>query len=270
MSNISKYRLTITEQEYLVACAKLMEREARIRRELEISKEQLDTKTVVAWLGIASSAWRYQGNTKAMTIRDQCDLLRMRIDEGKYTSDDVLKRIDKIKKTATEILNNPFLSTGTEERYKPTPIAKMLSDYYDQFYYRFDHTIDFKFIHIPDSDYVILMHWNWIRFVMDVVVENAANAVSTSDKKVIEIDCSVDANQIKIFIKDSGRGIPSNVLINLFKKPIEKREGEKGQGTGLLIADTIIQAFSGNIEIGDTSPNGTTFIISLPAKRLTS
>jgi signal transduction histidine kinase len=51
----------------------------------------------------------------------------------------------------------------------------------------------------------------------------------------------------------------------LLKNQIPKKEGERGQGVGLMLALMICRAYQGSIVCESTGPEGTTFLIKLPA-----
>src|SRR5262249_19719961 len=55
-----------------------------------------------------------------------------------------------------------------------------------------------------------------------------------------------------------------NVQKQILKLPIHKPKGTKGAGIGLLLAQTIVQAYGGDIYVGSTDRTGTTMVIWLP------
>ncbi len=71
------------------------------------------------------------------------------------------------------------------------------------------------------------------------------------------------ANQaVQIYIKDTGRGIPSDVASRLFDPFYTTKQ--KGTGLGLAISQQIVEEHGGTIEVDVTEPQGATFIIALP------
>lgn len=70
-------------------------------------------------------------------------------------------------------------------------------------------------------------------------------------------------NQVlQIYIKDTGRGIPSDVASRLFDPFYTTKQ--KGTGLGLAISQQIVEEHDGTIEVDVTEPQGATFIITLP------
>lgn len=77
------------------------------------------------------------------------------------------------------------------------------------------------------------------------------------------------ANRIEISISDTGVGIPSNEMQNLFRLDAMHSslgtENERGSGLGLIICREMIEKHGGSLSAKSTMGEGTTFTISLPA-----
>ena len=71
---------------------------------------------------------------------------------------------------------------------------------------------------------------------------------------------------VKISIADQGKGIPKEILANIFDPYFSTKErGEqKGMGLGLTIADSIIKKHGGHIQVESEEGKGTTVSIYLP------
>ncbi len=72
----------------------------------------------------------------------------------------------------------------------------------------------------------------------------------------------------KVWVKDSGVGIPSQEIDQLFQKYRQTASGktakEKGTGLGLVICKMIVEAHGGKIWVESKEGKGTTFFFSLP------
>lgn len=75
-----------------------------------------------------------------------------------------------------------------------------------------------------------------------------------------------DDNHIIIEIKDTGSGIKTENLNKIFDPYYTTKT--KGTGLGLAIVHKIIEAHKGNIRVRSVTGQGTTFIISIPAKMI--
>jgi PAS domain S-box-containing protein len=131
--------------------------------------------------------------------------------------------------------------------------------------------IDFKELHIEtvfeDTDLEIECYPLEIQQVILNLVRNAVQALNpTQASKSVKISLSkVSDNKVALEITDTGHGMSSEVLEQIFQpffttKPI-------GQGTGLGLSvcrNIIVQKHHGTLEVQSTPGQGTTFIITLP------
>lgn len=113
-----------------------------------------------------------------------------------------------------------------------------------------------------DSSVRIQVHVDWLFRVLDILVDNAAQAAAQN----IALGSRLSRRQgwVEIVVSDDGKGLPPEVRDRLFREPI--RQGSKGLGTGLLIAQEIIRIYGGHISWEDRTPQGTTLVLSFPAE----
>ncbi len=70
---------------------------------------------------------------------------------------------------------------------------------------------------------------------------------------------------VRIRVSDAGTGIPPQVRDKIFEPFFTTKDVGKGTGLGLSTALGIVQEHNGIIELESTGPQGTTFVIYLPA-----
>ena len=75
---------------------------------------------------------------------------------------------------------------------------------------------------------------------------------------------------VKIAVRDTGSGIPADVLPRIFDRYFTTKQGpdasgKGGTGVGLAACREIIEAHQGKIRVESTVGVGTSFIIKLPA-----
>ncbi len=70
------------------------------------------------------------------------------------------------------------------------------------------------------------------------------------------------ASLVEVQVKDTGTGIPMDVMKKIFNPFFTTRE--KGSGLGLAIVQSIIDNHSGEIEVVSEEGQGATIIIRLP------
>jgi signal transduction histidine kinase len=94
---------------------------------------------------------------------------------------------------------------------------------------------------------------------------NAFDAVSETEEKSRQVTLSAladDSGCLKIFVRDSGRGIDPEALPRIFEAFFTTKPG--GMGMGLAISRSIIEAHGGRLSVSSTLGRGTTFEITLP------
>ncbi len=94
------------------------------------------------------------------------------------------------------------------------------------------------------------------------ILTNSIQAIE--DKGDIYIDTISSSIGIKICIKDTGRGMITEVKERIFEPFYTTKDVGKGIGLGLSISYGIIEQHNGNIDVISEPPKGTEFIISLP------
>lgn len=103
-----------------------------------------------------------------------------------------------------------------------------------------------------------------IRRVFSNLIHNAIQHINPKDS--ILISANYFNNKAYITIKDTGPGIPSEMLGNLFDRYYVSRQSRKkiGSGLGLSICKMIVKLHHGTIDVESEEGKGTTFTIMLP------
>jgi two-component system sensor histidine kinase HydH len=80
----------------------------------------------------------------------------------------------------------------------------------------------------------------------------------------VDVDARVAPDRTwHIAVRDSGAGIPADVLGRLFEPFFTTRN--EGTGLGLAIVRTVVEAHGGHVDARSTPGAGSVFTISLPA-----
>ena len=103
---------------------------------------------------------------------------------------------------------------------------------------------------------------------LHIVLQNLIeNAIKYTKEGKIEVVLSHQEGNIKVAVKDSGRGIPQEYIENLFSKfyRVKKAlEMDYGMGLGLYISKKIIDAHNGLIWVESDPNKGSVFYFTLP------
>jgi signal transduction histidine kinase len=88
--------------------------------------------------------------------------------------------------------------------------------------------------------------------------------LSEVSHKWIELEVKIFGDKINFTIKDGGRGIPKEIVLNLTKHFCTSKESGKGTGLGLYICKSIIENHRGQFFFDNDLP--TKFGFTLPLK----
>lgn len=105
-----------------------------------------------------------------------------------------------------------------------------------------------------------------IKQILDNVFKNAIDAMEKSADKQLAIETSRQNGSIFIKITDSGEGISKCDLLKIFLPGFTTKPLGKGTGLGLASTKTMVEAYSGTIDVQSEKNKGTTITICLPAK----
>ncbi len=94
------------------------------------------------------------------------------------------------------------------------------------------------------------------------IISNAIQAIE--GEGTITLKTEENAQNVTIYISDTGKGMPEEVKNRIFEPFYTTKEVGEGTGLGLSITYGIIEKHKGSIEVVSKAGEGTTFIIRLP------
>jgi len=94
------------------------------------------------------------------------------------------------------------------------------------------------------------------------LINNAAQAIKANG--TITVSTRADAERITVSIRDTGCGIPADVLPHVFEAYFTTKADGEGTGLGLAIARNIVLEHGGDIEVSSEVGLGTEFRVQLP------
>jgi C4-dicarboxylate-specific signal transduction histidine kinase len=101
--------------------------------------------------------------------------------------------------------------------------------------------------------------------LMQVLLNLGLNALDAMpDGGELVFESSAEDGEILLRVRDKGRGVCSNDLPHLFEPFFTTKEPGKGTGLGLFVSKGIVTGMGGELELEETSPNGSSFAIRLP------
>ena len=118
--------------------------------------------------------------------------------------------------------------------------------------------------HIQDDPEKVQLDKNLMRHVIVNLIGNAFKY--SPNKRAPILDVIQTNNEVKIFVKDFGIGIPKKDLENLFQTFYRASNvgNISGTGVGLMIVEHAIHTHKGRIELESKEGEGTSITIYIP------
>ncbi|MRG87794.1 sensor histidine kinase [Salinibacillus xinjiangensis] len=113
---------------------------------------------------------------------------------------------------------------------------------------------------------VVLSDAKWLAFMIRQLLTNAAKYSENTD---IVINSFNEMEQIRLEIKDSGRGIDSRDLPRIFEKGFTSTSDHQNQaatGMGLYLTQKVAKSLFIKLDVQSTLGQGTTFTLTFPKK----
>lgn len=122
--------------------------------------------------------------------------------------------------------------------------------------------------HLPDSSVTKEIDAHKFRQVLDNLISNAVKYSDPKTEIEVGINSTDKADEVAIYIKDQGLGIPEDEIDKLFKPfsktSVKPTAGENSTGLGLAIVKKIVEAHGGEIDVDSEVGVGSTFVVKLP------
>jgi len=259
-------------------------------KELELRQKHLVQSEKLASLGTLLSGVAHELNNPLSNISSSCQILMEEIDDtDREYKGELLSQIDEQTDRARNIVRS-LLEFSREKAFNKESI---------QLKSLFEETVRFVKGQIPTNigltlaipdDIIIYADKQRIQQAFLNLIKNAIDALgdngdifvkairhSAIDKVGDEAEiynylqylgkCTLEEDTVDIMIKDTGPGIPREVLPRIFDPFFTTKDVGKGSGLGLFIVHEIIDEHDGCIAVDSKADEGTTFFIRLPLRK---
>ena len=117
----------------------------------------------------------------------------------------------------------------------------------------------------PAHDSLVELDSLRIKQILSNFLSNALKNTATGH---VEVFYEVDHQSVRIGVKDTGRGIPQNMLEKIFERFEKLDSFAQGAGLGLSICKLIVEKMNGRVLVYSQLGIGTTFVIELPCRSM--
>ena len=241
-------------------------------KELRKTDKLVDARSKVAFMGMASSIWGHSIRGATNSIRElvrvaRSDLKHAMLLPGKRNA--LEEKLTRIHTLTEQILERPIIEPlGSDRGVVSSPIRGLIQERVRLMRWPNPFgTLDIK-LPFDAGEVSVLCNPQWLRRALDIVLDNAAKALLKVDpsRRSLTVRTTLVGDKVEIAVSDTGPGIPPEFRDVVLNAPVKHSGRDGGSGIGLLMAQTIINAYSGEIEVASTGDSGTTVVISLPVE----
>jgi nitrogen-specific signal transduction histidine kinase len=206
------------------------------------------------WVGMSKET-AHQLGTPISSLMAWVDLIKESPDTP---MDEILPEMEK-DLGRLQLITERFSKIGSEPDRKEIPVGPVLENTINYLRTRSSSRVDFD-IQIASSDIKASINEPLFAWVIENLTKNAIDAMTGQGKityTVFETDSAV-----YIDVADTGKGIPSSDVKNIFKPGFTTKK--RGWGLGLSLVKRIVENYHhGVIHVKESNSQGTTFRIQI-------
>ncbi|MEQ8677980.1 MAG: response regulator [Aggregatilineales bacterium] len=232
--------------------------------ELESAQQMLIRSEKLASVGRLAASIAHEINNPLFPIQINLEHMLEDIQSGGQIDEEEIKRtqesVERIRRIVNQLLEFAGKRRTGDHSVEPLDINKIIQSIISlnrKFFEQENIKTDFSPKELP----LIEGNRDQLEQVLMNMTLNAKAAMKSGG--VLEITTLNHDNDIMIKIKDTGHGIPKDMLETIFEPFVSTKE--EGTGLGLFISHGIIQNHNGSIRVESHEGVGTTFTITLPA-----
>ena len=233
----------------------------RSYRELLEAQKQLIHLEKLASLGQLTAGIAHEIKNPLTVITGLLGLLRRRLEDERQIRDvDMsLRNCNRINQIITNLRN---LYTPSRGSFGPVDLNGVLEEALSLATMRSDYR-DIRLVreYHPRSP-MVSGDESQILQVFINLINNAIQAMAGGGE--LSVATLVEGAYAQVLIRDTGKGIPAEVLEHLFDPFFTTKAPGKGTGLGLSISQTIVRNHGGQIDVSSDPGEGAVFTVRLP------
>jgi two-component system NtrC family sensor kinase len=240
----------------------------KLKRELEgyqgQSEDDLYGRGKFSELGLLSAGITHEISNPLSVILGRVTQMLRAVDRS--TKEDLKKGLNQIQSNAERISTiiqhvREYIYRNEDVEEDLIPLKSVINNVLVFYGQRLkNHDIELRLKNI-DKVFVSGHQGQYEQAILNLI-SNSFDAIDKlNEKKWIEISAEKARDSVRIIVKDSGHGIPSEVQTKMLEPFFSTKKG-KGSGLGLTLVRGIAQKHGGDLRY-EEGPN-TTFVLELP------
>jgi signal transduction histidine kinase len=147
-----------------------------------------------------------------------------------------------------QTITDRFSKIGSEPVLEPKDIIQETKDSYTYLQSRFSKQVEFSF-KAPNDPIVVPLNSALHSWTIENLVKNAIDAMKGKGKLTVKI--VEEGKLVKIYVSDTGKGIPRNQFRSVFEPGFTTKK--RGWGLGLSLTKRIVEEYhKGKIKVFDS------------------
>lgn len=226
--------------------------------------EAVDETEAKAWQKLLSVLTHEIMNSIA-PISSLADTLKVRLEDLPYREDleDIRLGTDTIKRRSEGLLKFAGTYRSLNKVSEPDISEIAASTLFENLYQLMEPSLLQKNIELDiilkDPHLKLHLDINLIEQVLINLLLNAIEAVKDVAQPLIKLSAEQRQGRVYLKVSDNGRGIPADVLENIFVPFFTTRKN--GSGVGLTLSKQIMLMHKGNIQVQSIEGKGTVFTL---------
>lgn len=235
--------------------------------QLRLLKEELQQAQSMAALGELASTTTHEFNNVLTTILNYAKLGLRHKDEATRTK--ALEKILSAGERASKITNSVLgMARNRGNDPAPTCLAELVDEtlvLLERELSKYRVMVERQFAEAPKA----MVVGNQIQQVLLNLLTNARQAMSRGGQVVVSLAHEPESSFVELTVRDSGSGIPADILPHIFERGFSTKKGpdesgKGGAGVGLAACREIVESHGGRIRVASTEGRGTAFTLKLP------
>jgi signal transduction histidine kinase len=250
---------------------------AALRRqedELATALRRLEEQDRLVSLGMLSASVAHELNTPLAVLNGSIEKL-IETQAGLQPRDEhTLERLERMQRVAQRIqrISESLVdfSRARRQRMEPLAVRPLVEEAWglvaiDEKASRVEFVDNVRAEHriIGDADRLAQVFVNLLRNAL-IAIEGASGRIEVSSRRQERGGQS----WIVVTVEDNGRGIPADVLPDIFDAFVTTRLDARGTGLGLTVAAGIVTQHGGTVSASNRAEGGARLEVSLPAARV--
>lgn len=251
----------------MTSVAEPLTTESDCQQRLAAAEQQLAHLQKLAALGELTSTTTHEFNNVLMTVLNYARMGMRHKDEA--TRDKAFERIHTAAQRAAKITSTILaVARNRSGNFEPTSLQQIVGDtlvLLERELSKYRIAVETHLAETP----LVAAQGNQLQQVLLNLLINARQAMPSGGRLTIRLEHDAAAHTVDLIIRDSGCGIPSDVLPRIFEPYFSTKRGpdetgQGGTGLGLATCRQIVEAHRGRIRVESTVGRGTQFTIKLP------